>query len=115
MVPVLLEHIVDGGGEELEHDTEVLAEHEEVKHPHQRVVAARVIHAVDLHGLGGLRAYDIKDFDLYNPLVLEGLLVFDDLNGHRLLGLSALAFHYLPEGAFAEHVEDLISTSISEG
>jgi hypothetical protein len=70
----------------------VVSEDEEVKHPHQRAIAAWVKKAV----------YDVEDLDLNHALVLEGLLIFDDFDGNHLFEGLALAFNYLSEGALAE-------------
>ncbi len=76
----------------------MIAEDEEVEHPHQRAVTTRIKKAV----------YDIEDLDLNHTLVFEGLLIFDDFDGNHLFEGLALAFHHLAEGALAKEILDFV-------
>ena len=79
----------------------MVAEDEEIKHPHERAVAARVKKTID----------NVENLDLNYALVLEGLFIFDDFDGDHLFEGLALAFHHLAEGTLAEKILDFVLSS----
>jgi hypothetical protein len=55
--------------------------------------------------------YQIEHRNLHHTLVEIGCAIFDDLDGHDLLGLEILAFDDLAKGALTQHIEDEIAIS----
>lgn len=111
---IFFQQVINWSGKELKNNAEVIPEDEKVEHSDQRALTTWVIDSIQLKELDDLDdySYDIKDLDFNNPLVFEGLFIFDHFNGGHLFGLFTLTSHNLSKSSFPEHIQDLIPISL---